>query len=106
VAEEITRELFDHLADLAALGLDEDEAEYLRNELNNQLQAIYELEAIEVGGDVEITSHGVPYTDAIRPGLRNDVIDPCKEADDILDQAAEVQDRYIVVPDIPAEELE
>ncbi len=105
MAEEITRELFDHLADLAALGLDEDEAEYLRDELNSQLQAIYELEAIEVGGDVEITSHGVPYTDAIRPALRNDVIDPCKEADEILNQATEVENRYIVVPDIPSEEL-
>jgi aspartyl-tRNA(Asn)/glutamyl-tRNA(Gln) amidotransferase subunit C len=106
VAEEITREIFDHLVDLAALALDEEEAEYLRAELNSQLQAIHELESMELDEGVEITSHGVPYTDATRPALRQDVIDPCKEADDILEQAAEVRDRYIVVPDIPAEELE
>ena len=106
MAEEITREIFDHLVDLAAWALDEEEAEYLRAELNNQLQAIYELESIELEDSVEITSHGVPYTETTRPALRIDVIDPCKEADDILDQAAEVRDRYIVVPDIPAEELE
>jgi aspartyl/glutamyl-tRNA(Asn/Gln) amidotransferase C subunit len=47
----------------------------------------------------------VPYTEPIRPELREDVIDPCKEADEILAQAPEVQDRYIVVPDIPSEEL-
>jgi aspartyl-tRNA(Asn)/glutamyl-tRNA(Gln) amidotransferase subunit C len=106
VTEEITREIFDHLVDLAALELDENEAEYLRHELNSQLQAVHELESIELSEDVEITSHGVPYTDAIRPALREDIVDPCKEADEILEQAAEVRDRYIVVPDIPAEELE
>ena len=106
MTEEITREIFDHLVNLAALELEEDEAEYLRQELNSQLQAIHELEFIQFDEEVDITSHGVPYTDAISPELRADLIDPCKEADDILDQAAEVRDRYIVVPDIPAEELE
>lgn len=106
MAEEITPEIFDHLVNLAALDLDADEAEYLRAELNNQLQAIHELESIDLDEGVDITSHGVPYTDAIRPPLRQDIIEPCKEADDILDQAAEVRDRYIVVPDIPSEELE
>ena len=106
MTEEITREIFDHLVNLAALELEEDEAEYLRQELNSQLQAIHELESIQFDQEIDITSHGVPYTDAIRPALRADLIDPCKEADDILDQAAEVRDRYIVVPDIPAEELE
>jgi aspartyl/glutamyl-tRNA(Asn/Gln) amidotransferase C subunit len=105
VTEKITKEIFDHLVDLAALELDHDEAKYLRNELNNQLQAIYELEAIAVDDEIDVTSHGVPYTESIRPELREDVIDPCKEADEILAQAAEVKERYIVVPDIPSEEL-
>jgi len=47
VPEEITREIFDYLVDLAALEMDDEEAVYLRNELNNQLDAIRELEAIE-----------------------------------------------------------
>ena len=37
MTEEITRELFDKLVDLAALELDEEEAEYIRRQLNDQL---------------------------------------------------------------------
>jgi aspartyl-tRNA(Asn)/glutamyl-tRNA(Gln) amidotransferase subunit C len=106
VAEEITREIFEHLVLLAALEMDEGEAEYLRRELNNQLEAIHELEAIDVDLQIPITSHGVPYTEDIRVGLREDVIVPCREAEDIIQQAPQVQDRYVVVPDIPSEELE
>jgi len=106
VPEEITREIFDHLVDLAALEMDDEEAEYLRSELNNQLAAIRELEAIEFDPSTPITSHGIPYTDAISAALREDQIEPCAEADDIIGQAPEVQDRFIVVPDIPTEELE
>lgn len=104
--EEITREIFDHLVDLAALEMDEDEAEYLRSELNSQLNAIHELEAIELDPEVPITSHGVPYQDTIRAPLRDDTIEANEEADAILEQAPEVEDRYILVPDIPSEELE
>jgi aspartyl-tRNA(Asn)/glutamyl-tRNA(Gln) amidotransferase subunit C len=106
VPEEITGDIFNHLVDLAALEMDEAEAEYLRRELNNQLDAIRELEAIEVDPTTPITSHGVPYTDARSSALREDEILPCKEADEIVQQAPEVQDRFIIVPDIPAEELE
>jgi aspartyl-tRNA(Asn)/glutamyl-tRNA(Gln) amidotransferase subunit C len=106
VPEEITREIFDHLVDLAALEMDEDEAEYLRSELNSQLNAIHELEAIELDPEVTITSHGVPYKDTIRAPLRDDNIEASEEADSILAQAPEVEDRYILVPDIPSEELE
>jgi aspartyl-tRNA(Asn)/glutamyl-tRNA(Gln) amidotransferase subunit C len=105
VSEEITREIFDHLVDLAAVEMDEEEAEYLRGELNSQLNAIHELEAIELDPEIPITSHGVPYTDAISMPLREDEIESCEEADDIVRQAPEVEDRYIVVPDIPTEEL-
>jgi aspartyl-tRNA(Asn)/glutamyl-tRNA(Gln) amidotransferase subunit C len=106
VQEEITQEIFDHLVNLAALEMDEDEAEYLRNELNHQLQAIHELEAIGLDPEVPITSHGVPYKDAIRAPLRDDTIKPCEEVEAILEQAPEVVDRYILVPDIPTEALE
>lgn len=105
MAEAITPEIFEHLVELAALDLDQDEASYLRRELNGQLKAIHELESIEVAEDVPITSHGVPYSEAISAPLREDIIDPCKEADDILEQAPEVEDRLFVVPDIPHEDL-
>lgn len=104
--EEITREIFDHLVELAALEMDEDEADYLRKELNSQLAAIRELEAIEFDLSTPITSHGVPYTDEISAPFRKDHIELCQEADDIVDQAPEQVDRHIIVPDIPAEELE
>ena len=104
--EVITKEIFDHLVALAALELPADEAEYLRTELNDQLKAIREPESIEVPDDAPITSHGVPYSEDFRPGLREDRIEVCPEADDIVGGAPEVHDRYIVVPEIPFEELE
>ncbi len=101
----IKPELFDHLVDLAALKLDEDEADYLRSELNKQLQAIEELAAIPLDGDTPATSHGVPYPKAIRPEIRADETIDCEESDDILAQAPESDQRYFVVPDIPHETL-
>jgi aspartyl/glutamyl-tRNA(Asn/Gln) amidotransferase C subunit len=103
---EFTPEIFDHLVELAELELSEDEAEYLRRELNTQLSAVRELEAIQLTPDIAITTHGVPYTEETRPPLREDVIEPCEEANEILEGAAQVFERYIVVPDIPTEELE
>jgi aspartyl-tRNA(Asn)/glutamyl-tRNA(Gln) amidotransferase subunit C len=105
LTEDITPEIFNHLVELAALELNEQEATYLRRELNGQLKAIGELEAIEISDAIAITSHGVPFTTEISAPLREDVIDPCKEAEDILAQAPEVEDRFFVVPDIPHEDL-
>jgi aspartyl-tRNA(Asn)/glutamyl-tRNA(Gln) amidotransferase subunit C len=104
--DEISVDIFDHLVQLAAFELEADEAAYLRSELNNQLKSIHELEAIEVDDEIPITSHGVPYTGEIRSPLREDEIEGCEDADAILEQAPEVDDRYIVTPDIPHEELE
>ena len=106
MTDEITPEIFRHLANLAALEMEEQEAAYLRKELNKQLKAIRELEAIALGPESIITSHGVPYTEEISAPLRADEILPCEEAKDILAQAPEVEERYIRVPDIPTEELE
>jgi aspartyl-tRNA(Asn)/glutamyl-tRNA(Gln) amidotransferase subunit C len=105
MVQKITAKVFAHLVDLAALELDDEEAEYLRRELNGQLNAIAELEAIDAGEDIPITSHGVPFTPAISAPLREDIERPGEEADDILGQAPEVEDRHIVVPDIPQEQL-
>lgn len=102
----ITPEVFTHLVELAALELSADEAEYLRRELNGQLNAIHELEEIDVEEALPITSHGVPYTEGLAPELRNDLSMPGTVADDILRQAPELEGRYVVVPDIPHRELE
>jgi aspartyl-tRNA(Asn)/glutamyl-tRNA(Gln) amidotransferase subunit C len=99
--EIITPELFQHLVQLAALELNPDEAEYLRKELNNQLKAIQDLEAIPLDKDTLVTSHGVPYTAEITPPLRDDTWIPDPAARDIMSQTPQSEDGYISVPDIP-----
>ena len=106
MSEEITREVFDHIVQLAALELHHDEAEYLRRELNHQLKAIHELEAIPLDPDTPVTSHGVPYTNQSSPPPREDAWIPFTSTEEILDQAPETEERYVVVPDIPHTELE
>jgi aspartyl/glutamyl-tRNA(Asn/Gln) amidotransferase C subunit len=104
--DQITPEIFDHLVGLAALELSAEEAEYLRGQLNNQLKAIHELEAIPLDPNTPITSHGVPYTPAITPEIRADEWIPFPDPDAILAQAPETEDRYVIVPEIPHTELE
>lgn len=104
--ELISRETFAHLVDLAALQLDAAEAEYLRQQLNNQLKAIHELEAIPLEEDVPITSHGVPYTPETSPAPRDDTWLLYPNPEDILAQAPQVEDGYIIVPEIPHTDLE
>jgi aspartyl/glutamyl-tRNA(Asn/Gln) amidotransferase C subunit len=105
MSETITREVFDHLVDLAALHLSEDQAEYLRGQLNNQLKAINELAAIPIDPDVPINLHGVPFEKAASAEPREDVWHKYPDADGILKQAPQIEDGYIVVPDIPHTEL-
>jgi aspartyl/glutamyl-tRNA(Asn/Gln) amidotransferase C subunit len=103
--EEITREIFDHLVELAALELSSQEAEYIRAQLNNQLKAIHELEAIPLDPATPIASHGVPYTPATSPTLRADQAYPHVDPSRLLAGAPEVADRYIVVPETQHQDL-
>ena len=102
----ITPDLFDHLVELAALELSQKEAEYLRQELNNQLKAIDELEAIPLGKETPITTHGVPYTAEITPEVRSDKWIACPNPEEILAQAPETKDGYVIVPEIQHTDLE
>jgi aspartyl/glutamyl-tRNA(Asn/Gln) amidotransferase C subunit len=102
----ITPEIFTHLVHLAALELSPAEGEYIRRQLNNQLKAIHELESIPMDDTVTVTSHGVPYTVQTSPAPRADEWIPYPDVADLLAQAPEVEDRYIVVPDIPHTTLE
>jgi aspartyl-tRNA(Asn)/glutamyl-tRNA(Gln) amidotransferase subunit C len=106
MSDEITPEVFNHMVLLAALELTSEESEYLRQQLNNQLKAIHELEAIPLAEDILPTSHGVPYTAQIIPPIRLDEWAPYANPQEILAQAPETQDGYIVVPDIPHLDLE
>ena len=102
----ITPDLFNHLVELAALELSEEEAEYLRQELNNQMKAIEELEAIPLSEQTPITSHGVPYSPQITPAARKDDWVACPNPEEIIAQAPETKDGYVIVPDIPHTDLE
>jgi len=106
MSEEITIDIFNHLVTLAALELDEKQATYLRRELNQQLKAIHELEAIPLEDDINVTTHGVSYNLANSPALREDTWQPHPNPDEILTQAPQVDEHYIVVPDIPHEKLD
>jgi aspartyl-tRNA(Asn)/glutamyl-tRNA(Gln) amidotransferase subunit C len=102
----ISPETFNHLVELAALALDAEEAEYLRGELNNQLKAVTELEAIPLDFDTPVTSHGVAYTAASSPAPRADTWQPYENPAGILEQAPQSEDGYFIVPDIPSTELD
>jgi aspartyl/glutamyl-tRNA(Asn/Gln) amidotransferase C subunit len=106
MADNISREDFQKLADLASLELPEKEAEYLRKELNNQMVSIEVLESIPIDAKTSSAAHGLPYTDynSRQPRADKTSQDPHREA--ILEQAPELEDGYIVVPDISHEELE
>lgn len=106
MSEEITPEIFNHLVTLAALELDEKQAAYLRRELNQQLKAIHELEAIPLEENLNITTHGISYNQATSPALREDIWLPHPDPDEILAQAPQVDEHYIIVPDIPHEKLD
>lgn len=105
MSDEITPELFEHLVSLAALELSAEEGEYLRRELNNQLRAIHELEAIPLDEDTPIAAHGVPYTPERTPSIRSDEWIACPNPEEILAQAPETDEGYFVVPDIEHTEL-
>jgi aspartyl-tRNA(Asn)/glutamyl-tRNA(Gln) amidotransferase subunit C len=101
MSDQITPEIFEHLVDLAALELDEKQAEYLRRQLNNQLKAIHELEAIPIDDAIPASLHGVPFEAAESSTPREDEWKPSPDVKDILSQAPELENGYIVVPDIP-----
>ena len=106
MTEEITPEIFEHLVELAALHLDPAQSEYLRRQLNNQLKAIHELEAIPLDTRVPPASHGVHYLPETSPALRCDAWQPYPDPGGILAQAPETENGYISVPEIPHTQLD
>jgi len=105
MTEEITPELFTHLVELAALELSAVEGEYLRGQLNNQLKAIHELESMPLDPATPIASHGVPYTTETSAPIRDDILVPFPNPANLLIGAPETADNYIVVPEIPHQNL-
>jgi aspartyl-tRNA(Asn)/glutamyl-tRNA(Gln) amidotransferase subunit C len=104
--EAITPEIFQKLVRLASLDVGEAEGEYLRQQLNNQLSSVAELEAIPLDEDIQVTSHGVAYSPEITPEMRADEHTPYKKPEKIVGNAPESEDGYFVVPNIPIEGLD
>jgi aspartyl/glutamyl-tRNA(Asn/Gln) amidotransferase C subunit len=106
MTDDISPELFAHLAELAALELAPEESEYLRGQMNNQLKAIHELVSISIDSNTDIASHGVAYTAEFSAKYRGDEWNPHPNPGKLLAQAPEVEDGYIIVPEIPHKDLE
>jgi aspartyl-tRNA(Asn)/glutamyl-tRNA(Gln) amidotransferase subunit C len=106
MTDKISPEDFERLAELASLELPADEAEYLRKELNNQMLSIEVLESIPIDTEIGAAAHGIAYNERNSANPREDfsLQDPNRDA--ILKQAPEMEDGYIVVPDISHEELD
>jgi aspartyl-tRNA(Asn)/glutamyl-tRNA(Gln) amidotransferase subunit C len=106
MTDKISPEDFQRLADLASLELPEEEAEYLRKELNNQMISVEVLDSISIDAETSTAAHGLPYDEYNSALPREDVARQDPHRDEILKQAPELEDGYIVVPDISHEELE
>ena len=106
MTEEITPEIFNRLAELAALELSEEEAAYLRQELNRQLTSVRDLQAVPLDESTPMNLHGIPYSADISAPLRADVPRSYPDPDKILSQIPELDERYIVVPEIPHTDLD
>jgi len=104
--DEISPELFAHLVDLAALELTPDESDYLRQQMNNQLKAINELVSIPLNSEIVVASHGIAYSPEISSKNRKDEWSAYPDPDTLLKQAPEVENDYIIVPEIPHKDLE
>jgi len=106
MSDAISEDTFKHLVDLAALELSPTESQYLLEQLNNQIKAIRELEKIPIDKDTPPARHGVPFPVPICPAPREDRVELYPHVDDLLSQVPDIEDRYIIVPDIPHTELE
>ena len=95
--EKITPELFDKLLELAQIGLNPSEKEYLRQELNHQLAAVKELSEIPLDENISPTTHGLEVVGA---DPRPDVWVPFPRSDAIIALAPESEDNMIAVPDV------
>ena len=105
MTDAIHADLFRHLVDLAALELNDEEADYLLAELNKQLRSIDELLALSIPADTSSARHGVSYTPETSPALRSDEWNPDPNSKSILEQAPQVADGFFIVPEIPHTDL-
>jgi aspartyl-tRNA(Asn)/glutamyl-tRNA(Gln) amidotransferase subunit C len=95
----ISRDDVAHIAYLARLELTNDELELFTAQLGAVLEHAADVEALDVG-DVEPTMHPYP----LRNVLRDDVVRPGVDRDEVLAQAPAAEDGRFRVPAILGEE--
>jgi aspartyl-tRNA(Asn)/glutamyl-tRNA(Gln) amidotransferase subunit C len=101
----IEQETFAHLVELASFEFEPDQAGYLHDQLNRQLKTIDELAAVPLDESLPLEIHGVPYPAANSQDLREDKPATFAEREKLTSQFPQFEDGYVIVPDIPHQEL-
>lgn len=96
--ERITRDDVAHVARLARLQLTDEELGRFTDQLAAVLDHAQDVEALDVA-DVEPMTHPYPLVNVVR----EDVVRPCLDRDEVLAQAPAVQDGQFRVPPILGE---
>jgi aspartyl-tRNA(Asn)/glutamyl-tRNA(Gln) amidotransferase subunit C len=98
MAERITRADVAHVARLARLDVAEDELDQFTQQLGAVLEHAADVEALDTAG-VEPTAHPLPLQNV----LRDDVVTPSVDRDEVLGQAPAAEDGRFRVPRILGE---
>lgn len=99
MAEHITREDVAHVADLARLALSEDELDIFTVQLAAVLDHVEDVESLDTQG-VPPTAHPLPLVNV----LRDDIVRPSLDRDEVLAAAPAVEDHRFRVPPALGEE--
>jgi aspartyl-tRNA(Asn)/glutamyl-tRNA(Gln) amidotransferase subunit C len=98
MAPRITTDDVSHVARLARLELTDEELERFTEQLGAVLEHARDVEALNTSG-VSPTAHPLPLLNV----LRDDVVTPCLDRDEVLAQAPAVEDGRFRVPRILSE---
>jgi aspartyl-tRNA(Asn)/glutamyl-tRNA(Gln) amidotransferase subunit C len=98
VSERISTEQVAHVARLARLDLTDDELEHYTDQLAAILDHAADIEALDLEG-VEPMTHPVPLVNV----LREDVVRPCLDRDEVLAAAPAAESGRFKVPPILGE---
>ncbi len=96
--ERLTREQAAHVAHLARLDVTAEELDLYTEQLAAVLDHARDIEALDVSG-VAPTAHPLPISNV----LRDDVVEPSLDRDEVLAQAPAVEDGRFKVPRILGE---
>ena len=82
-------------AELAHLELNEEELESLGAEVSRVLEYFSLMQSVDIS-DLEPTTHVLLEKNRLRPDIPDDTVD----RDALLDNAREVEDRFILIPNV------